>query len=98
MAKFEKGNKLGGRKPGSVNKVNAKVKRSIEQIVQENMDQLRQDLKDLKPKDRALVLVKLMEFILPKNLKVEAEVGNTYRMIWGQDPPPLDIDHKEIKE
>lgn len=63
--KGESGNKS-GRPLGSVNLVTSKARSLFEGLLDENIDQLREDLKSMTPVQRAGIILKLAEFIIPK--------------------------------
>jgi len=58
--------KKGGRKKGSLNKYTYEIKEALSKIISESSDSLIKDLKEMNPKDRWGVLVKLLPFIIPK--------------------------------
>lgn len=73
---FEKGHaKTGGRKKGTPNAVTASVQRGIAEIVNGNLDTLREDLKAMKPKDRVDAIAKLLPYVVPR--KIEADITET---------------------
>lgn len=64
---FKKGQmKTGGRKVGSTNKVKTRLKESISEIVDSNLETIRHDLAQLEPKDRISLLLKFVEYVIPK--------------------------------
>ena len=63
---FEKGNKLGGRKPGSKNKVTLEAKEIINNILTDNLVNVQKDLDTLEPKERLEILLKLAKFVIPE--------------------------------
>lgn len=70
---FEKGHKrIGGRKKGTPNAVTANVQKGIAEIVNGNIDTLREDLKAMTPKDRVDAIAKLLPYVVPR--KVEADI------------------------
>jgi len=77
---FEKGNPYGGRKKGSVNKKNSKVKESVQRLLDDNMDMVQYDLDQLEPRDRIKFLIDLMNFTIPKMKSVEATVTSVLDM------------------
>lgn len=73
---FEKGHtKKGGRKKGTPNAVTANVQNGIAEIVNGNIDTLREDLKKMNPKDRVDAIAKLLPYVVPR--KVEADINET---------------------
>lgn len=65
--------RLGGRAKGTPNRVTANVKDWISQVIDKNRRQMERDLKALSPKDRLLMLEKLMQYVIPKQ-KTEIEI------------------------
>ena len=70
---FEKGNKLGGRKEGSINNVTRNVKNSFQYLLENNLNQLQDDLDKMKPETRFQCLMQLAKFIIPNAVKAEAK-------------------------
>ena len=77
--KFEKGvsGNPQGRPPGAKNK-NSGIKEKVEILVLENWDRFKEDVKKMKPRDRAVILLKALDFVVPKLKAMEAKVENTY--------------------
>ena len=74
MAKFEKGNKLGGRKPGSLNRSTEEMKLTIARAVNNTLSTIQSDLLEIKKKnpEKAMELaLKLMEYTMPKMRSVD---------------------------
>ena len=65
--------KTGGRKKGTPNKVTGTLKEWLEDILNENRQQIKDDLAALKPKDRLLIIEKLLQYVIPKQ-KTELEI------------------------
>lgn len=66
---FKKGmTKTGGRAPGSKNVIARELRGRVQDIVNNNMEALEETIQALEPKERIVVLLKLMEFILPKGV------------------------------
>lgn len=72
--KFEKGvsGNPKGRPPGTKNKT-SEIKEKVEILVLENWDQFKEDIKKMKPRDRAVVLLKALDFIVPKLKAMELD-------------------------
>ena len=64
-----------GRKKGVPNKVTKDLKIWVKDLIDENTDQLEKDLKNLEPKDRWQVIQRLMEYTLPKQRSIEANIN-----------------------
>lgn len=60
--------KTGGRKAGTPNKTTATLKEFVTLIIDENRSQIKKDLKVLEPKERLQILVKMMTFVMPKQV------------------------------
>jgi hypothetical protein len=75
MAKFEKGHKLAkGRPPGSVNRSTEMMRLTIARATNTILDTLATDLQKIKEKDPKAAIdiaLKLLEFNLPKQSRVE---------------------------
>lgn len=71
---FQKGHeKKGGRKKGTPNKATTKIKEVFAQIVEDNLETLKNDIAALDPKDRVWVILTLAEYIVPKMARMEPE-------------------------
>lgn len=72
----EKGTpKTGGRKAGTPNKVTQSLKERIVDILSDNIDKFQKDIDSLSAKDRVSTCLGLMQFVLPKQQSVRADVG-----------------------
>lgn len=60
------GKKTGGRRPGSTNKVTAKMKKRIAAFVDDNWDTIQHDFGSLESKDRIALFEKFLAYIVPK--------------------------------
>jgi len=78
---FKKGNKLGtGRPKGVSNKYSLEVKEAMADLVSFNLIKLQADLDEMSAKDRAMVILKMSDKVVPNLKSVEMEVtpkGNT---------------------
>lgn len=87
MGKFEKGHKLAkGRPPGSVNRTTEQMRVSISRATNSILDTLATDLQEMKKKDPKAAIdlaLKLLEFTLPKQSRVEmkAEIEQRIQQI-----------------
>jgi len=71
---FKPGNKLGeGRPKGAVNRTGLKARKAFQMLLDENIDQVREDLKSLSPYRRVEMLLKLAHFCIPKLQAVHLE-------------------------
>ncbi len=66
--------KTGGRQAGTPNKITGTLKDFVANLVDDNREQIVKDLKTLKPKERLAVLERLMQYVLPKQQAVSAEM------------------------
>ena len=74
MAKFEVGNKLGGRKPGSLNRSTEQAKLTIARLANRGLDNIMEDFDKIRkdnPTEAAKLYLKLLEYIVPKKSAVE---------------------------
>lgn len=84
------GKKFGGRKKGTPNKDTKQLRDKIDMLLNEQWPQIKEDLKDLKPKDRIDTYIKLLEYSLPKlnrqYLNTDPEGETTNRPLLNIDP------------
>lgn len=73
MARHKGMVKTGGREPGTPNKVTAELKTWIQSMIDGNRLQLEADLKALQPKDRWIIIERLMQYAIPKMQNVDVE-------------------------
>ena len=66
------GQKTGGRQKGTPNKITAEIREFLASLVFDNMDLIRQDIKDMTAEQRAVYLPKILPYIVPK-LKPKTE-------------------------
>jgi len=74
MAKFEVGNKLGGRKPGSLNRSTEQAKLTIARLANRGLDNIMEDFDKIRkesPTEAAKLYLKLLEYIVPKKSSME---------------------------
>lgn len=75
-----KGIKTGGRVKGTSNRVTGKVRESITQLIEDNINSILQDMRELEPKERLDVLCKLLPYCIPKLANVEYnETSSSHR-------------------
>ena len=68
---FTKGKpKTGGRTLGTPNVVTRKLRERVKELVESRFEALEKNLSKLEPREEIVVLMKLMEFILPKGIEV----------------------------
>lgn len=66
--------RLGGRAKGTPNKVTATVKEWLIALIDKNRRQVERDLKALEPKERLQMIEKLMQYVVPKQQAVTAQI------------------------
>jgi hypothetical protein len=88
MAKFEKGNKLGGRKKGSLNRSTEMAKLTLSRLANKGLNNITEDLDKIREKDpaqAAQIYLKLLEFVVPRlkavDMRVDAEVNHKVEQI-----------------
>jgi hypothetical protein len=74
---FVKGQeKKGGRAKGSLNRSTKELKEMIHNIVEVQLETIEEDLQDLEAKDRLGILLKLVEYVLPKVREQKLDFSN----------------------
>jgi hypothetical protein len=71
---FEKGNKLGGRRPGAMNRSTEQAKITIARLANKGLDNITEDLEKIRkenPIEAAKLYLKLLEYIVPKKSAIE---------------------------
>ena len=58
-------NNPNGRKTGVSNKLTGDLRTKVNQIIENNIGTIQQDIESLEPKDRLLILEKLLKYTLP---------------------------------
>ena len=71
--KGESGN-LSGRPNGSENVATSQVRKLWSDLILENVDQLKEDFRELKPRDRLAIAVKISNFLLPRLQSIQYDV------------------------
>jgi hypothetical protein len=74
MAKFEVGNKLGGRKPGALNRSTEQAKLAIARLANQGLNAIQEDFEKIRkdnPIEAAKLYLKLLEYIVPKKTSME---------------------------
>lgn len=66
--------KTGGRQKGTPNKLTSDFKSWIYTLIDRNRNQIKKDLKNMDPKDRLLILEKLMQYVIPKQQAVQTSI------------------------
>jgi len=72
---FEKGHdKATGRPKGSSNKATSKVRDSFKELLEDNLEQLKEDFKELDPKDRIKLFLDLSKYVIPQLKQTEVKL------------------------
>lgn len=67
--------KTGGRAKGTPNKITGTLKDFVSGLIDDNREQIQKDLKALSPKDRLLVLERFLQYVLPKQQAITADMS-----------------------
>lgn len=67
--------RLGGRKAGTPNKATATTREWIQQLLEDNQQSIREDLKKMSAKDRVNALLSLIPYVTPKQMATTANVA-----------------------
>ena len=67
--------RMGGRAKGTLNKTTVTTKLWIQQILDENQQTIRDDLKKLSAKDRVNALLSLIPYVVPKQMAAQATLA-----------------------
>mgnify|MGYP003316069699 CR=1 FL=1 len=91
---FSKGRtKVGGRKKGTPNKVSSDLRTRIKLFLDNNFEQLEKDISNLQPPERVRFLIKLMEFVVPKQKSMDLNAADKTECIQvvfkGTGVPPI---------
>jgi hypothetical protein len=71
---FEKGNRLGGRRPGALNRSSEEAKLAVARIANQGLDAFREDIDKIRkenPIEAAKLYLRLLEYIVPKKSAIE---------------------------
>lgn len=66
--------KTGGRQAGTPNKVTGTIKDFLASVIDSSREQMKKDLENLEPKDRLMVLEKFMQYVIPRQQAVKADM------------------------
>ncbi|MBK5209396.1 MAG: hypothetical protein JJE44_07820 [Flavobacteriaceae bacterium] len=73
--------KTGGRTKGVVNRTTAEIREHYQNLVSDNLEQLKSDLKELEPLARLKIIIELSKFVVPtlkaQDLIISNEESNT---------------------
>ena len=59
------GQKFGGRTKGTPNRNTEEIRQNFQLLIENNLETLESDLKELEPKDRIKAILELSKFVLP---------------------------------
>lgn len=95
MGKFEVGNKLGGRKPGALNRSTEQAKLTIARLANKGLDNIMEDFEKIRkenPIEAAKLYLKLIEYIVPKksSIDISGEINHKVQQI------SVNINRKDI--
>jgi len=68
--------RIGGRAKGTPNKVTASLREFIKKMIDDNREQIIADIAVLEPKERLMILERLMSYVLPKKQDINANLDN----------------------
>ena len=73
---FEKGHSgnPNGRTKGASNKATSKVRESFTSLLEDNLDQLKEDFKELEPRDRIKLFLDLSKYVIPQLKQTEVKL------------------------
>jgi hypothetical protein len=86
MGKFEVGNKMGGRKPGSLNRSTEQAKLTIARLANRGLDNIMEDFDKIRkesPVEAAKLYLKLLEYIVPKksSMEISGEIDHRIQQV-----------------
>ena len=73
-----KGKKTGGRQKGTPNQLTAELKDKLGNIVSAEMDTLAERLENLDDADRIAALAKLLPYVMPRAVEVDATINQNH--------------------
>ena len=73
-----KRNKTGGRTIGTPNRTTNDIRLKFQKLINDNLNQLENDIKELEPKERIKTIIELSKFVIPtyKAIDVQATIEN----------------------
>lgn len=73
-----KRNKTGGRTIGTPNRTTNDIRLKFQKLINDNLNQLENDIKELEPKERIKTIIELSKFVIPtyKAIDVQAPIEN----------------------
>lgn len=70
-----------GRPRGAKNKATNELREWVERLINDNLDTITNDIKELEPKERAKFFLALLNYTLPKQQSVKAEINDEREQI-----------------
>lgn len=58
------------------------LRNQLKELIRKEMEQLPEYLKDMEPKERIDILIKLMPFVIPKVNSVSHSLGEPFQIDW----------------
>lgn len=83
--------KTGGRKRGTPNKTTSDLKEWITRLINDNVEQVTKDFKTLSPRDRILVLERLLPYVLPKQQAIAGIIQSDVNVKKEEVKPEIDF-------
>lgn len=74
-------NNPNGRPKGTPNKVTQNMREWIAALIDNNREQIEEDLKALEPKERVQMLERLMQYVVPKQQAVSADMSRNMPLV-----------------
>ena len=73
-------NNPAGRPKGTPNRITTDLRKWLDELLSKNLSKMENDLSELEPKDRLVILERLMQYTIPKqqSINVEAQVQAEY--------------------
>ena len=86
MGKFEVGNKLGGRKPGALNRSTEQAKLAIARLANQGLNNITEDFEKIRkenPIEAAKLYLKLLEYIVPNksSMEISGEIDHRIQQV-----------------
>ena len=77
------GNKYGGRKKGTPNKLTKELRSVLKEVIYNELDNIEERLEQLEPKQRLELVIKLMPYVFPKMESASHMINEP--LDWGMD-------------
>jgi len=73
--------KVGGRAKGTPNKLSLDIREYIKMIIDNNIKKAQADLDSLEPKDRLIILEKLLQYVIPRKKEEEITISERDKLM-----------------